>query len=251
MTAVGGRVRLDATPAGVCVRDRIEGTDPDLDVVVCSLPVTADGVSARDGNVDVGDMEDAPAVSVFEGDSVTGVGLGTVPAGSVGSIVVTGRLAPRRVRTLVGLLSVGTPLGASVHLSRIAGTAPVRLVGGPSLTATASDQGLPKSLFTVRSRTEAAHHVTRRGLPFNITRLGSEMTGATDWSHDRPELVGSTRGGYPPLSPSDVVDVASEPDSLLRLNGAIVFAADGLTEADVRRCARRTRRGGPDSREES
>ena len=225
--------------------------DPDLDVVVCSLPVTEAGVRARDGDVDLDDLGEAPAVSVFEGYSLADVGLGTVPAGSVGSVVVAGRLAPRRVRTLVGLLSVGTPLGASVHLSRIAETAPVRLVGDPSLTAITSGQGLPKNLFTVRSRTESAHHVTRRGLPFDIARLGSENGGLADWSHDRPELVGSARGGYPTLSPSDVVEIASEPDSLLRLNGRVVFAADGLTEAGVRRSARRALRGELDARDGS
>ncbi|WP_418282636.1 hypothetical protein [Halorubrum sp. DTA98] len=216
--------------------------DPDLDLLCCLLPLRGERVRARDGVVDLSTLSAVPPVTVFEGSTAVDAGLRTVSVGAIGSIAAADRIDPPRLRTITGLLAVGTPLGASVRLSGIAETGPVRLVGGPTLTAATPAGGVGKSVFTVRSRTATEHDVTRRLLPSTELRVGSETNGVGDWSHDRPELIGTVRDGYPTLRSWDVVDVVAESDSILRLNGSVILANDGLTEDDVERSARRALR---------
>lgn len=227
--------------------------DSDVDIAYCELPIVESGIECHDGVVDPGSLPAAPAAVVLggeypgsytattrEGRAGLGPADGFIDAGSLAAANVVPAPLPADLRRLVGLLAVGMTVGPALRLSGIAEGGEVRLVGDPSLTAVMPKQGILKSILTVRSIAEDEHHITRRTYPSIKTRLGSEARDNTELASERPELAGTIRTDYARADTAAVLDLISEFDTVVRLNGTVVFDADDLTAADVERSARLT-----------
>ncbi|MFC5277903.1 hypothetical protein ACFPM1_03850 [Halorubrum rubrum] len=217
-------------------RDLLAG--PGVGLCLCSLPADGSRIACSDGVLDVADLERVPTTTVFERAGRVAPAASAVTAGALGAIAVDGVLGSERLRTLVGLLASATPFAASVALARVREVADVRLAGDPSAIAVTPEQGGTQGLVRVRSLSETEHAVAWRSLPSVEARPGTEYHPLFEWADTLPELVGTEREGPRPLSTAEVLDLVPEPDSVVDLNGAIVFERDGATEADVRRSAR-------------
>ncbi|WP_066415633.1 hypothetical protein [Halorubrum aethiopicum] len=224
-------------PTREAARDLL--ADPDVGLCLCSLPTDGSRIACSDGVLDLADLDRVPTTTAFERARRVAPAASAVAAGSHGAIAVDGVLGPERVRTLVGLLATATPLASSVALARVREVADVRLAGDPSTVAVTPEQGGTPGLVRVRSLSETAHAVAWRSLPSVEARPGSEYHPFFEWADTLPELVGAEREGSRPISTAEVLDLVPEPDSVVDLNGAIVFERDGITADDVRRSARR------------
>lgn len=218
-------------------RDRLG--DPDVGLSLCSLPVDGSRVACADGVVDVAALDRVPTTTVFERAGRVTPASASVEAGSFGSIALDGALDAERVRTLVGLLATATPLAASVALARVRAVAGVRLAGDPSAIAVTPERGGTQGVVRVRSLSETEHAVTWRSLPSVDARVGTEYHPLFEWADTVPALIGTEREAPRSISTTDVLELVPEPDSVVDLNGTVVFERDGVTEADVRRSARR------------
>ncbi|MFC5135013.1 MULTISPECIES: hypothetical protein [Haloferacaceae] len=218
-------------------RDRL--ADPDVGLSACSLPIDGTRVACADGVVDVAALERVPTTTVFERAGRVAPALASVEAGSLASLAVDGTLDAERVRTLVGLLATATPLAASVAIARVREHAGVRLAGDPSAIAVTPERAGAQGLVRVRSRSETEHAVTWRSLPSVEARVGTEYHPLFEWADTVPELIGTEREAPRPLSTAEVLDLVPEADSVVDLNGTVVFERDGLTADDVRLSARR------------
>ncbi|OYR59318.1 hypothetical protein [Halorubrum halodurans] len=224
-------------PTREAARDPL--ADPGVGLCLCSLPTDGSRIACSDGVLDLADLDRVPTMTAFEHARRVAPAASAVAAGSHGAIAVDGVLGPERVRTLVGLLATATPLASSVALARVREVADVRLAGDPSTVAVTPEQGGTPGLVRVRSLSETAHAVAWRSLPSVEARPGSEYHPFFEWADTLPELVGAEREGSRPISTAEVLDLVPEPDSVVDLNGAIVFERDGITADDVRRSARR------------
>ncbi|MWV64260.1 hypothetical protein GRS48_05395 [Halorubrum sp. JWXQ-INN 858] len=240
--------------------------DSTIDLVYCDLPTDGSWVSRVDGadrvggadrvdgmdganaggeaaeGVRLGGLDDAPAAVVFEGDRGGGgvrAGQRLVANGAIATVSLAGTLEANPLRTLVGLLASGTPIGAALALVDRPETTAARFVGDPSATAVATADRLAKSVVDVRSVAPDAHEVTRLGVPSIDSRVGAEVSYLAAWAGERPELIGTVRDDYPRLSTAEVLAEVPEPDSVVRLNGTVLFEADDVSEAEVVRSARR------------
>lgn len=219
------------------LRDRL--VDEDVGLSLCSLPIDGSRVACADGVVDVAALERVPTTTVFERAERVSPALSSVEAGSLGSIAGDGTLDAERVRTLVGLLATATPLAASVAIARVRERAGVRLAGDPSAIAVTPERAGAQGLVRVRSISETEHAVTWRSLPSVEARVGTEYHPLFEWADTVPELIGTEREAPRPLSTAEVIDLVPEADSVVDLNGTVVFERDGLTADDVRLSARR------------
>ncbi|SMO53073.1 hypothetical protein [Halorubrum cibi] len=234
---------VDAWEAAVRpTREEFRGllADPGVGLCLCSLPTDGSRVACADGVVDVADLETVPTTTAFEHAGRVAPAAASVEVGSLGSIAVDGALGATRIRTLVGLLATATPLAASVALARVREIAGVRLAGDPSAIAVTPERAGAQGLVRVRSVSETEHAVSWRSLPSVDARVGTEYHPLFEWADTVPELIGADREGPRPLSTAEILDLIPEPDSVVDLNGAIVFERDGIGEADVRRSARRS-----------
>jgi hypothetical protein len=159
------------------------------------------------------------------------------------------QLLPDRIRPLLALLTAGTPTGASVALA-VASDAEtdVRCVGDPGVSV-ASNGILPMQVDSFRSESPTSHRLQRSSVLSLSGRIGTEQTQLFEESSNLSELVGTTRIDGPSLSCSQVLALLREKDSVLRLNGRLLFPSDGLTEQDLERFARRYLDGEADPKE--
>ncbi|WP_255212536.1 hypothetical protein [Halorubrum sp. CBA1229] len=213
-------------------------SDPVVDVAYCGLPVGDGGVVATDGTVALDDLEDAPALAIFEGTDDVREGLRVVENGGVGSIVAGESLSSTRLRSAVALLAMGASTSASVWLSDLADENRIRLVGDPGVSL-ASNAALATQMNLVRSESPISHHVERGSVLSLSVRLGQEQKQLFEEFDPLSELVGTTRTDGPVLDCSRVVTILDQADSIVRLNGRLLLPSDGLTEADIERMARR------------
>lgn len=234
-------------------------SDSSVDVLHCELPTDGRHVSGGAGRVDLARLEAGPALATFTAaPEATGVGSPettgvassgrgaaveagerVVAAGALGALALPQDLDPGSVRTLVGLLAAGTPIGAAVDLLGLTSSPEVAVGGDPAGIAVIGVDGLPMNVLDVRSETTTSHRVRRWTLPSTNNRFGSESRYLAEWAGERSELIGSPRDDYPLLSTDEVLAELAEPDLILRLNGDVVLTADGYDEVDVERSARR------------
>ncbi|GAA0509680.1 hypothetical protein SAMN04488066_10855 [Halorubrum aquaticum] len=213
--------------------------DPSVGLCLCSLPTDGSRVACADGVVDVADLETVPTTTAFEHAGRVAPAAASVEVGSLGSIAVDGALGASRLRTLVGLLATATPLAASVALARVREVTDVRLAGDPSVIAVTPERAGAQGVVRIRSVSETEHAVSWRSLPSVDARVGTEYHPLFEWADTVPELIGADREGPRPLSTAEVLELVPEPDSVVDLNGTVVFERDETSEADVRRSARR------------
>jgi hypothetical protein len=258
-TAVRRGLSKPAVPEGIGEWEVLDGpdaetvadvlSDPAVDIAYCGLPVGDGAVVASDGAVALADLDDAPALTVFERIDTAREGVETVENGGFGSILAVEQLLPDRIRPLLALLTAGTPTGASVALA-VASDAEtdVRCVGDPGVSV-ASNGILPMQVDSFRSESPTSHRLQRSSVLSLSGRIGTEQTQLFEESSNLSELVGTTRIDGPSLSCSQVLALLREKDSVLRLNGRLLFPSDGLTEQDLERFARRYLDGEADPKE--
>jgi len=213
-------------------------SDPAIDMLYCSLPTDGSRIVLADGVVDLAEIERTPVGTIFERAGTVTPATGSVAAGSVGSVAIDGTLGASRIRALVGLLASATPLAASIALARIRESSEVRLAGDPGVVVVKSEPVRSPSLLRVRSTSPLEHHVERYSALSTDSRIGTEFTSLLDWGQQLPELLGVLPTDTALLSGEQVLKVSSEPDSVVDLNGRVVFESDELTEADIERSAR-------------
>jgi len=214
-------------------------SDPEVDVAYCGLPVGDGTVVAADGAVVLADLDDAPALTIFEATDDVGEGLAAVENGGLGSIVVEGTLTRTRLRSLVGLVTSGTPLSASVSLSvSIDDRTDVRCVGDPGVSAVANPF-VSMQVNTFRSQSPTSHQPHRDSLVSLFGGIGAEQADLFEKADTMTKLVGAERPESPPYDCSRLRSLLEEKDSIVRFNGRLLIRGDELTEDDLEEMARR------------
>jgi hypothetical protein len=213
-------------------------SDSEVDVAYCGLPVAEGEVAAADGAVTLANLDDASALTIFEGaDDVCG-GLQVVENGGMGSIVAAQRLDRQLIRWLVALLSVSIPVDASVSLSGISDKTDVRCVCCPAASVT-SDQILSKHADYFTSQSPTSYRLRRRSILTQSGRIGTEVSQVFDGSSDLSELAGTEHNAASAFDPSQILTFLHEEDSVVKLDGRLLLPSDDLTEADIERLAGR------------
>lgn len=232
-----GAWTVESRPDRQTVRRAV--TDPDIDLLYSALPTARDTIACRDGALSLRDIDQiGPAMVAFERTHSPDDARSIVERGGLAATVLADPIEADRLRTLVGTLARGTPIAASVALAGVPDSTDVRFVGDPSIPLVSS-QGRSIRVMEIRSRSEARHDARTRSILTSRIRRGTESEGLKRWSDNNAELLGTERTADRPLTTTEVLDYVTEPDSLVRLNGEIVFESDGLTAADVERSARR------------
>ena len=232
---VGSWEVLDRPDAGT-VREVLR--DPDVDIAYCGLPVENGRVVAADETVTVGDLDDAPAMAIFEGTDDVAVGRSIVENGGVASVVVEEPFDPAQFRSLVGLLASGTAVAASLLISECGTETRTRLIGDPGVTV-ASNSGTAMNVNFARSLSSDEHIVEHGSVLSLSERVGHELWMLMDGFDERSKLVGGKRTDNSVLDSVQLLDVLEQDDSIVRLNGSHALRNDGLTEEDIEKSARR------------
>ncbi len=247
-TAVRRAIADPAVPEGIGdweVLDRPDAetvatvlSDPDVDVAYCGLPVGGGEVVAADGAVVLADLDEAPALTVFEGTDRVGGGLAAVENGGLGSVVVAEAPSSTGLRSVVALLAAGTSMSASVSLSGLADETRIRCVGDPGVQV-ASNAGLAMQVNTVRSESPTSHRFERGSVLSLPVRIGHEQTQLFEGFDGLSELAGTTRTNGPAVDSARLLAILEQDDSVVRFNDRLLLPSDDRSEADVERMARR------------
>ena len=223
-------------------------SDPDIDVAYCGLPVGDGEVSSADSDVAIADLDDAPALTVFEGTEDIVEGLAAVENGGLGSIVVPASLASGRVRKLTGLLAAGLPLAAAVRYS--IRTTHGRIVGDPAI-GIAANQGRPMNVNSVEGTDASGFRTVRSTALTASARLGGESFYLYDGYADYTELSGILERETSPLTAAELFDLYAEPDALIQSGDEIILPGEDLTEAEFEERVRSLLQREPEKRTES
>jgi hypothetical protein len=224
-------------------------SDPAVDVAYCGLPVEDGSVVATGGTVALDGLEDAPALTIFEGTEDVRDGVRVVENGGVGSIVAGELLEPGRVRKLIALLAAGVPIGPSVRYSSRSSGDRDRIVGDPA-TDVASIRGLPINVLSVDSIDGDELRIVRSNMLTMSARVGGETLTKPDEFADRVELTGSRESETASVPPADLLGLATEKDSLLRAGGEAILPRGSLTETDLEERVRRALREAGEANEQ-
>ena len=247
-TAVRRALSKPAVPEGIGEWEVLDGpdaetvadalSDPAVDIAYCGLPVGDGAVVASDGAVALADLDDAPALTIFEGTDELREGVQIVENGGLVSVVAAESLDRRRVLSLVALSAAANPMCVSIALSCVSddGTN-VRCVGDTA-GSVASDQILSKQVDSFASLSQTAHRLHRRSILTQSGRIGTEVTQMFDRSSDLTELVGTERTASSAFDTAQVLSLLDESDIIIRLNGQLLLPSDGLDEGDIERHAR-------------
>jgi hypothetical protein len=213
-------------------------SDPDIDIAYCGLPVGDGEIAAADGAVAVGGLDDAPALTIFEGTDDVGEGIATVENGGVGSIVYEDPVTPPELRKVTGLLAAGFPLAASVRISSGSAQGRGRIVGDPA-GVIASNQGNPASDMSIEAIDGDAFRTVRSSILTTSARLGTEYFAIPDDFSDTTELAGLLERERAALPAATLLELAAEPDGVVRIGDRVVFPSENLDESDLEERARR------------
>jgi len=211
-------------------------SNPEVDVAYCGLPVADGAVAAADGAVALADLDDAPAVTIFENTDSAGEGIAAVENGGVGSIVAAAALTPDRLRKMIGLLAAGVPFAASARMS--SGSPRCRIVGDPA-SVIASNQGLPVGDMAIEAVDSDAYSTVRSSILTTSARLGGEYFAILDEFSDKTELAGVYERERTALTAADLLELAAEPDGIVRIDDHVIFPSENLDESDLAERARR------------
>ena len=213
-------------------------SDPAIDLLYCSLPTDGSRIVLADGVVDLAMVERASVGTIFERAGTVTPATGSVAAGSVGSVAIDGTLDASRIRSLVGLLASATPLAASVALARVQEASGVRLAGDPGVVIAWSNHTQQQIYFQIRSLSHSRYDTTYTSILSTRARVGGECNILLGNKRNKIELIGTSQRNTISLSLTDVIEAIADRNTLVDLNGRIVFESDGLTEADIEQSAR-------------
>ncbi|WP_128905588.1 hypothetical protein [Halorubrum amylolyticum] len=213
-------------------------SDVDVDIVQCGLPTKQHRVITAAGDVNLNDLDEAPALTVFEETRNPAIGISTVENGGLSSIIVDESIDIGSFRSLVALLAGGAPTGTSVSLAAIGDTAPTRIVGDPGAVI-ASNATLTLQVNRILSDSSNAHRIERMSVLSLFARLGVEQRQIFDRFDSTSELSGRGWIDGPTLDSSELLTLLDQDDSIVRLNGRLLLPEDVGTEADIEELARR------------
>jgi len=244
-----------AVPEGVCeweVLDRPDAeavaatlSDPAVDVAYCGLPVADGDVLASDGAVALADLDDAPALTIFEGNDTVREGVEAVENGGFGSIIAVEPPTPDKLRNLLGLLAAGIPFAAAVRYSSIRPGEHARIVGDPASNI-GSDQAYQTIQLSVEAVDGERFQTVRSSILTTSARLGGEVFVTADGYSDYTELAGLAERETSRLTAAELLDLYTEPDLFLRIGGQTVLSGEELTETELAERARKLLSEGSD-----
>ncbi|WP_193310241.1 hypothetical protein [Halorubrum halophilum] len=212
-------------------------SDSDIDILYCGLPIEdGNSVTTATGTVSLDEFDDAPALVVFEGATDRSVGISMVESGGLSAILTENALDQKSSRSLVGLLSLGFPVGASVGLSGVEKASETRIVGDPS-SGIASQVYLGMQINVVQSESPTRHHIEHGSVPSLPSLLGMELEILPDKFHSLSELYGKTGRNGPTVDSAELLEILEEGDSIVHFNGRLLLPEDVGTEADIERLA--------------
>ena len=225
-------------------------TDPDVDILYCDLPIEGGSdVTTATGSVSLDKLDDAPALVVFEGATDRSIGISMIESGGLSAVLTESALDRESSRSLVSLLSLGFPVGASVGLSGIGEASETRIVGDPS-RGIASQVYLGMQINVVRSESPTAHHIEHGSVPSLPSLLGMELEILPEKFHSLSELYGKTGRDGPTVDSAELLEILEEGDSIVQFNGRLLFPEDVDTEADIERLAEESLAEEDDSQEQ-
>ena len=218
-------------------RDAVVETlsDPALDIAFCGASVTA-GLTEPDGSLRLGGRSGAPKLTVFEGMRNTVAGVDAVERGGSNAIHLSDSVSPERLRTMIGLLTAGSPLGVATRLSLRDGPVTARHVGDPA-TAIAVDRGLPTQLYSCRSQANDTYHVGCRSFLSTEVLIGSEYRFTGVFS-DRKSLLNGTAVEAGTTDASGILKIHSDKSPVLDFSDELVLWSDDLSADQIAAMAR-------------
>jgi len=220
-------------------------SDPAVDVAYCGLPVADGDVLASDGAVALADLDDAPALTIFEGNDTVREGVEAVENGGFGSIIAVEPPTPDKLRNLLGLLAAGIPFAAAVRYSSIRPGEHARIVGDPASNI-GSDQAYQTIQLSVEAVDGERFQTVRSSILTTSARLGGEVFVTADGYSDYTELAGLAERETSRLTAAELLDLYTEPDLFLRIGGQTVLSGEELTETELAERARKLLSEGSD-----
>ena len=218
-------------------RDAIVETlsDHALDIVFCGASVTA-GIAEPDGSLGFDERAEAPKLTVFEGTRNTVLGVDAVERGGSSAIHLSDTVSPERLRTMIGLLTAGSPLGVATRLSLRNGPVTARHVGDPA-TAIAVDRGLPTQLYSCRSQANETYCVGCRVFLSTEVLIGSESRFTGIFS-DRKSILNGTSVEAGTTDASGILKIHNDKSTVLEFSNELVLWSDDLSADEVAAMAR-------------
>ena len=242
-----GSLSVSAPTSGEAAAEAL--SDSSFDVVFCGSSVTADVVetdrlSGPDGETG------APALTVFEGAKRTSVGVDAVSRGGSCALLLDGDVPSDQIRSLLGLLTAGSPLAVAARLGLSDERIGARYVGDPA-TAIAVDRGIPAQVYSCEARDDEVYSVACQSLLSTESLIGGEYRFTGVFSDSRSALIGtSIEAGETDVS--GILRLHEEKSPILRFPNDIALWSDDLSAEGVAEMARRRRSNGdcsvPDDR---
>ncbi|WP_096393291.1 hypothetical protein [Halorubrum trapanicum] len=228
-----GSLDVTVSPSPDAVAETL--SDPALDVVFCGDSVTA-GITEADGSLRLDGRDEAPNLSVFEGTRSTAAGVDAVERGGAGAIHLSDSVSPERLRTMIGLLTAGTPIGVATRLSLRDRPVTARYVGDPG-TAVAVDRGLPTQLYSCRSQANDTYRVGCWSFLSTEVLIGSEYRFTGVFS-DRKSILNGTGVKAGITDASGILDIHSDKSPVLEFPEELVLWSDDLSADEIAAMAR-------------
>ena len=226
-------------------RDAVSRTfaDGSVDIVYCGLPVRDGAIITDDGRFEVGHLDrpselERPALLVVKDTVGTAVGVSAVESGSLGAVMLSGTLGPARVRRLVSLLTLSSPVPVATELALYDSDLKARYVGDPA-GAVSHDRGLPLRIAVLRTIDQSSFAIDWLSFISTESLPGGETWTLLDDFDAQRYLIGTRRNDSEPIDADDVLTLHSGKENQLCLNGDLVLCGDELTAEDLKDSARR------------
>lgn len=215
-------------------------SDPAIDIAYSGLPMEDGQIVAADGAAPLGDRSGALALAVLEGTTDPVHGYPIVDDGGLSVITVETPLDPGAVRSLIGLLASGVPVGCSVGLLTDDTAVRTRIAGDPSVEIASHSQVLMQ-VNRAQSVSPDAHRVEYRTVLSLSARVGTEQSQLLREFQQLNELSGKAWVDGPTVDSAELLTLLGEEDAIVQLNGRILLPEDVDTAADIEELARRHR----------
>ncbi|MEZ3164445.1 hypothetical protein ABNG03_13535 [Halorubrum sp. RMP-47] len=229
-----GSLSVLAAPSPELVAETL--SDSELDIAYCGAEVRSDVLDSV-GGVDCASRsgeptrDGAPALTVFEDSVDTAVGVDAIDRGGVSAVLADGRVSADRIRTLIGLLSAGYPVGTASQLATSDEGVDVRYAGDPA-TAVATDRGHATQLYACRPLSDDSFRVSVQSLVSTDVLSGGEFRMIKLFSDTKSTLVG-TRIEAGVADTPHMLELHEEKSPVLRFPNDIVLWSDDLSAADL------------------
>ncbi|MFY4816239.1 hypothetical protein ACOJIV_26685 [Haloarcula sp. AONF1] len=228
-----GSWQVTVSPSRDAVIETI--SDPELDIVYCGSSVAVGDVDPNGVDLlDEGIV--APDLTVFEGVKDTGPGVDAIDRGGSCAILLSDGVSPDGIRTLIGLLTAGSPIAVAARLSLSSGSTEVRYVGDPATTITV-DRGLTTQLYSCQAQANDTYRVVCRSFLSNESQIGGEYRFTGVFSDSSSALLGTEiEAGETDVS--GILQLHEEKSPILRFSDEIVLWSDNLSAEEVRELSR-------------